>query len=126
MEWRWVMYFGSFYDGKVKYMVNDLLMNLRTGSSLYSTINKTGKTGQGLSEMAGFASDDQLIMFPAGAAHASPEWGYPRFGLEKDVYSKERLKRTAMKYPFIFDGRNSDFSITWRIFFSKRWVSSLI
>lgn len=59
---------GSFYGGKVKYMVNDLLMNLHGLAPLCIPINKTGKQAKDFPRMveAGFASDNQLIMFPAG------------------------------------------------------------
>ena len=59
---------GSFYKGKVKYMVNDLLMNLQGLAPLCIPINKTGKQAKDFPRMveAGFASNDQLIMFPAG------------------------------------------------------------
>ena len=51
---------GTFYDGKVKYMVNDLLMNLRGLAPLCIPINKTGKQAKDFPKMveAGFASDD--------------------------------------------------------------------
>ena len=59
---------GSFYKGKVKYMVNDLLMNLQGLAPLCIPINKTGKQAKDFPRMveAGFASNNQLIMFPAG------------------------------------------------------------
>ena len=59
---------GKFYNGKVKYLVNDLLMNLRGLAPLCIPINKTGKQAKDFPKMveAGFKSDDQLIMFPAG------------------------------------------------------------
>ena len=59
---------GKFFDGKVKYMVNDLLMNLAGLAPLCIPINKTGKQAKDFPRMveAGFASNDQLIMFPAG------------------------------------------------------------
>ena len=49
-------------------MVNDLLMNLHGLAPLCIPINKTGKQAKDFPKMveAGFASDDQLIMFPAG------------------------------------------------------------
>ena len=52
----------------MKYMVNDLLMNLHGLAPLCIPINKTGKQAKDFPKMveAGFASDDQLIMFPAG------------------------------------------------------------
>lgn len=59
---------GRHYDGKVKYLVNDLLMNLRGLAPLCIPINKTGKQAKDFPKMveAGFQSDNQLIMFPAG------------------------------------------------------------
>ena len=59
---------GKHYEGKVKYLVNDLLMNLRGLAPLCIPINKTGKQAKDFQKMveAGFQSDDQLIMFPAG------------------------------------------------------------
>ena len=62
---------GTHYDGKVKYMVNDLLMNLRGLAPLCIPINKTGRQAKDFPKVveAGFASDNQLIMFPAGARH---------------------------------------------------------
>ena len=59
---------GKHYEGKVKYLVNDLLMNLRGLAPLCIPINKTGKQAKDFPKMveAGFQSDDQLIMFPAG------------------------------------------------------------
>lgn len=59
---------GRHYNGKVKYLVNDLLMNLRGLAPLCVPINKTGKQAKDFPKMveAGFQSDDQMIMFPAG------------------------------------------------------------
>ena len=59
---------GRHFDGKVKYLVNDLLMNLHGLAPLCIPINKTGKQAKDFPKMveAGFKSDDQLIMFPAG------------------------------------------------------------
>ena len=76
---------GTYYGGKVKYMVNDLLMNLHGLAPLCIPINKTGKQAKEFSEngRGRVASDDQLIMFPAGTLFASPEWRHPRFGLVK-------------------------------------------
>ncbi len=59
---------GRQYEGKVKYLVNDLLMNLHGLAPLCIPINKTGRQAKDFPKMveAGFQSDDQLIMFPAG------------------------------------------------------------
>ena len=67
-------------------------MNLHGLAPLCIPINKTGKQAKGLSENGG-----GRVCIGRSAHHvscrallASPEWGYPRFGLEKDVYRKER------------------------------------
>ena len=59
---------GTRYDGKIKYLVNDLLMNLHGLAPLCIPINKTGRQAKDFPRMveAGFASDNQLLMFPAG------------------------------------------------------------
>ncbi len=59
---------GRRYDGKIKYLVNDLLMNLPGLAPLCIPINKTGTQGRSFPAMveAGFQSDDNIIMFPAG------------------------------------------------------------
>lgn len=51
-------------------MVNDLLMNLQGLAPLCIPINKTGKQAKDFPRMveAGFASNDQLIMFPPDCA----------------------------------------------------------
>ena len=39
------MVLGRHYDGKIKYLVNDLLMNLKGLAPLCIPINKLGETG---------------------------------------------------------------------------------
>ncbi len=62
------MVLGRHYDGKIKYLVNDLLMNLEGLAPLCIPINKLGKQGRSFPQMVedAFRSDSQIIMFPAG------------------------------------------------------------
>ena len=59
---------GRYFDGRVKYLVNDLLMNLRGLAPLCVPINKLGAQSRSLPLQvdAAFQSDDHVIMFPAG------------------------------------------------------------
>lgn len=59
---------GRHYDGKFRYLVNDLLLNLPGLKSVSIGINKTGKQSRDFPRMveAGFNSDNHLLMFPAG------------------------------------------------------------
>ncbi len=101
---------GSFYNGKVKYMVNDLLMNLQGLAPLCIPINKTGKQAKDFPRMveAGFASDDQLIMFPAGLCSRRQN------GVIRDLdWKKTFIVKSVQAHrdvvPIHFAGRNSNF-----------------
>lgn len=59
---------GQHYDGKFRYLVNDLLLNLPGLKPVSIGINKTGKQSRDFPRMveAGFQSDNHMLMFPAG------------------------------------------------------------
>lgn len=59
---------GRHYDGKFRYLINDLLLNLPGLKPVSIGINKTGKQSRDFPRMveAGFNSDNHLLMFPAG------------------------------------------------------------
>ncbi len=59
---------GRRYEGRIKYLVNDLLMNLHGLAPLCIPINKVGAQSRRFPEMveAGFKSSNHIIMFPAG------------------------------------------------------------
>ena len=59
---------GRHYDGKFRYLVNDLLLNLPGLKPVSIGINKTGKQSRDFPRLveAGFNSDNHLLMFPAG------------------------------------------------------------
>jgi putative hemolysin len=101
---------GNYYNGKVKYLVNDLLMNLKGLAPLCIPINKTGKQSKDFPVMveAGFKSNDQLIMFPAGLCSRRQK------GVIRDLkWSKTFVTKSIQSQrdvvPVYFEGRNSDF-----------------
>lgn len=101
---------GTHYQGKVKYMVNDLLMNLRGLAPLCIPINKTGKQAKEFPRMveAGFASDNQMIVFPAGLCSRRQK------GVIRDLEWKKTFVVKSVEHqrdvvPIHFEGRNSDF-----------------
>ncbi|MCR4993993.1 MAG: glycerol acyltransferase [Bacteroidales bacterium] len=59
---------GRAYDSHVKYLVNDLLMNLKGLAPLCVPINKLGGQSRNLPQQinAAFGSENHIIMFPAG------------------------------------------------------------
>lgn len=101
---------GRHYNGKVKYLVNDLLMNLKGLAPLFIPINKTGKQSKDFPRMveAGFQSDNHMIMFPAGLCSRRQN------GVIKDLqWSKTFIVKSVQTHrdvvPIHFEGRNSDF-----------------
>ncbi len=101
---------GKHYEGKVKYLVNDLLMNLRGLAPLCIPINKTGKQAKDFPKMveAGFQSDDQLIMFPAGLCSRRQN-GVIRDLEWKKTFVVKSIQAKRDVIPVHFGGRNSDF-----------------
>lgn len=101
---------GKHYDGKVKYLVNDLLMNVKGLAPLFIPINKTGKQAKDFPRMveAGFNSDNHMIMFPAGLCSRR------RKGVIRDQeWSKTFIVKSVQTQrdvvPIHFEGRNSNF-----------------
>lgn len=101
---------GTHYQGKIKYMVNDLLMNLKGLAPLCIPINKTGHQAKDFPRLVeeAFASDNQLIMFPAGLCSRR------RKGVIRDLEWKKTFVVKSVQHqrdvvPVHFDGRNSDF-----------------
>ena len=101
---------GRHYNGKVKYLVNDILMNLRNLAPLFVPINKTGSQSRDFPTLvkATFESDNQLIMFPAGFCSRKQK------GVIKDLEWKktfiiESVKNQRDVVPIHFGGCNSNF-----------------
>lgn len=101
---------GKHYDGKVKYLVNDLLMNVRGLAPFFIPINKTGRQAKDFPQQVenGFASDNQLVMFPAGLCSRRQN------GVIRDVDWRKTFVIKSVAYhrdviPMHFDGRNSNF-----------------
>lgn len=101
---------GKYYNGKVKYLVNDLLMNLQGLAPLCIPINKTGKQSKDFPKMveAGFKSDDQLIMFPAGICSRRKN-GIIRDLEWRKTFIVKSIQTQRDIIPVHFGGRNSDF-----------------
>lgn len=59
---------GKHYDGRFRYLVNDLLLFLPGLKPVCIGINKTGKQARSFPEAveSGFQSDNHILMFPAG------------------------------------------------------------
>ena len=101
---------GAHYDNKVRFIVNDLLYNLKPLRSVFVPINKHGRQSNSYADMVdeAYASDNQMLYFPAGLCSRKIK------GKVQDLDWKKSVVTKAVKYqrdivPIYFEGRNSNF-----------------
>lgn len=99
---------GKHYDGRVKYLVNDVLMHLPGLAPLCIPINKTGKQSKDFPAMveAGFASDAHMILFPAGLCSRKRGGSIADLPWRKTFITKS-IQTQRDVVPIHFGGHNS-------------------
>lgn len=100
---------GRHYDGRFRYLVNDLLLNLPGLRPVSIGINKTGKQSRDFPRMveAGFQSDNHMLMFPAGLNSRKIN------GVVHDLPWRKTFISKSVEYhrdvvPIFFSGLNSE------------------
>lgn len=101
---------GRHYDGRFRYLVNDLLMNLPGLAPVCIPINKTGSQSRNFPAMveAGFQSNNHMLMFPAGLCSRRHN------GVIEDIRWTKTFITKSVQYkrdvvPIHFSGENSNF-----------------
>lgn len=101
--------FGKTF-GKIKFVVNDILMNVIPMRNLFVPVNKHGRMGKDYGRMINdaYASDAQMLYFPAGLCSRLIK------GEITDLEWKKNFIKQARKYnrdivPIYFSGQNSKF-----------------
>jgi putative hemolysin len=101
---------GKHYGGKVRCLVNDLLLSIPNLRSIFVPVNKHGSQSKEAARRndEAYASDNQIITFPAGLCSRK------RRGVIRDMPWKKSFIQKAVGYrrdvvPLYFEGRNSDF-----------------
>lgn len=99
------------YRKDIKFLVNDILMNIKNLSSLFIPINKHGSQAREAMKAIDetYASDQAMLVFPAGLVSRKR-----KSGIIKDLEWKKSFITKAKKYkkdiiPVFIEGRNSDF-----------------
>ncbi len=100
---------GRHYDGRFRYMVNDLLMNLPGLAPLCIPINKTGSQNRQFPAMVekGFRSDNHMLMFPAGLCSRKINGQIHDLPWSKTFVTKS-VETHRDVVPIHFGGRNSN------------------
>ena len=101
---------GGKYNGKIKYLVNDILYYIDPLKPIFIPINKYGLQARGFAQALNeaYASDNQIITFPAGLCSRKVkgviedmEW------MKSFIIKAVEFKREVI--PVHFAGRNSNF-----------------
>ncbi len=101
---------GKHYDGKFRYLVNDLLLNLPGLKPVSIGINKTGRQSRDFPRMveAGFKSDNHMLMFPAGLNSRKREDGTIHDLPWKKTFITKSVECHRDIVPIHFGGQNSE------------------
>ncbi|MGJ1284890.1 1-acyl-sn-glycerol-3-phosphate acyltransferase [Sphingobacterium spiritivorum] len=98
------------YRRDVKFLVNDILLNIKNLQPLFIPVNKLGAQGKNGIEMIerAYAGDDALLVFPAGLVSRKQN------GKIMDLEWKKSFINKAKKYkkdiiPVYIEGKNSNF-----------------
>lgn len=96
------------YHSKIKYLVNDVLMNLEGLAPLCVPINKTGSQSRNFPKMVetAFKSDTNVLMFPAGLC-SRLQHGKIRDLEWKKTFVSKSIETHRDVIPVHFSGRNS-------------------
>ena len=96
--------------GKIKFVVNDILLNIIPMRNLFVPVNKHGRMGKEYGKLIteAYSSDAQILYFPAGLCSRLIK------GEITDLKWQKNFLKQAKKYgrdivPVHFEGRNSNF-----------------
>lgn len=99
---------GKEYDGQIRYLMNDLLMNLKGMAPLGIPINKLGGQARNLPRLISdvYASDNQMLVFPAGLCSRKIDGKIQDIEWGKSFVKKSRDNGRDI-IPIHFEGENS-------------------
>ncbi len=111
--------------GKVKFLTNDILMNIPNLSPMFVPVNKHGGHSRKAAELLleAYEADQQILIFPAGLASRKIKGKIVDLDWKKHFISKS-IKHKRDVIPIFIDGRNSErfYRIAkFRKFFRIKW-----
>lgn len=105
-----VKVFGKKYDSRIKFLVNDLLMNVAPLAPVFLPINKHGAQAKDAADLLNqaYESDDQILVFPAGLVSRRQKKEIRDLTWKKAFIAKSvQFHRDVI--PVYFEGLNSPF-----------------
>ncbi len=105
-----LMHLVGKYRKDIKFLVNDILLNIPNFEGLFVPVNKHGGHGKKGAEVieSTYASDDSILVFPAGLVSRKQEFGIMDLEWKKSFINKaKKYKKDVV--PVYIEGRNSSF-----------------
>lgn len=101
---------GEKYNGKIKYLVNDILYYIDPLKSIFIPINKHGAQAKSsaIKINEAYASDNQIITFPAGLCSRKQSGKIVDLDWMKNFVTKS-IEYERDIVPIYFSGKNSNF-----------------
>ncbi|WP_092175053.1 1-acyl-sn-glycerol-3-phosphate acyltransferase [Cyclobacterium xiamenense] len=98
------------YRKDLRFLVNDLLLNIPHFGELFVPVNKHGSSGKRGAELIEetYASDNAILVFPAGLVSRKQEQGIMDLEWKKSFINKARKYKKDV-VPVYMEGRNSSF-----------------
>lgn len=109
-------------DSNVRFLVNDMLMNVVPLRNVFLPVNKYGSQGRGAASAvdAAYRSDAQIVVFPAGLVSRKGDDGSIRDLRWHKMFAGKALESGRGIVPVYFDGLNSP-----RFYNIARWRGKL-
>lgn len=100
---------GKHYDGRIRYLVNDFLMNLRGLAPLCVPVNKIGHQAHNLPQLVEqlYSGENHVILFPAGLCSRRINGKIQDLEWHKSFITKSRAHQRDI-VPIHFIGQNSN------------------
>ena len=102
---------GKRYNGKIKYLVNDILYFIKPLQPIFVPINKHGAQAKGAAQAINeaYMSDDQMITFPAGLVSRKRKKGVIKDLVWHKSFIQKAIESKRDVIPVHFSGQNSNF-----------------
>lgn len=104
------LFLGRYFNNKIMFLSNDLLMNVEPLLDMFIPVNKHGAQGKRAAELMNevYESDNQLLIYPAGICSRRVKGKIEDPMWQKSFITKS-VQFNRIVIPVYFDARNSNF-----------------
>jgi putative hemolysin len=122
-----IMYAIGKYRTDIRFLVNDILTNIKNFEPMFIPVNKHGANSREVSKLIEetYAGDHALLVFPAGLVSRKQPEGIKDLEWKKSFISKAKKYRKDV-IPVYIEGRNSNFFYNFANFRKKIGIKSNI